>query len=390
MCGLGLKSCLAVIGTLLVSCGPTEETVDWSLEVPTDLPDIEMPIEIPIQAMASQLRIARTSTGNRLILQETRNLFNSDGSGKERAYGAILGAGEVDLNTAQFSFEQIATGRVLLREKDSPVLAYNFGVQLPTTVPHDRKRSTYLHPVYDLDGTSLTDDFPEDHYHHRGLSWMWPQVIVAGQRHDLWHLQGVSQKFVEWLAMETGPVCATLGVKNVWLLDGRTIVDEWVWVRAFRASRLGRVLDISLTWRAVETVTLTGEGTKGYGGLCFRLSPRSDAVITNREGRLTGDSDLQPSMWADQSGLFQESRWSGVAIFQHRANAGYPAGWCLRHYGFLGVSWPGLERYALGAGELLTLRFRIWIHRGDVRAGRVEDAFAVFSKMSDFRLEGSS
>ena len=37
-------------------------------------------------------------------------------------------------------------------------------------------RSNYFHPLYDVDGNVLTEDFPNDHIHHRGIFWAWHQV----------------------------------------------------------------------------------------------------------------------------------------------------------------------------------------------------------------------
>ena len=82
-------------------------------------------------------------------------------------------------------------------------------MQLPEGVPERYRRSSYIHPVYDLKGNILTDDFPGDHYHHRGLSWMWPKVFIDTARYDLWHiygqageLEGIHQVFEKWLVKE--------------------------------------------------------------------------------------------------------------------------------------------------------------------------------------------
>ena len=42
-------------------------------------------------------------------------------------------------------------------------------------------RSNYFHPLYDLDGNVLTEDFPKDHIHHRGIFWAWHQVRINGK-----------------------------------------------------------------------------------------------------------------------------------------------------------------------------------------------------------------
>lgn len=160
------------------------------------------------------------------------------------------------------------------------------------------------------------------------------------------------------------------------------MVDEWVWVRVFAAGKRGRAIDLNLTWQAREEILIQGQEEKGYGGLCFRVAPRGHAVITTPSGRLLEDSDLQPFPWADYSGVFgRNQETSGVAIFQHSSNLDFPAGWCLRYYGFLGVSWPGIDPYVLEPGQPITMRFRIWIHDGDARNGAVEQAYAGFSSL---------
>jgi hypothetical protein len=59
------------------------------------------------------------------------------------------------------------------------VFVYNYGMQLKPGVPEDRRRACYLHPVWTPGGTIVTDDFPADHYHHRGIFWAWPRVKVG-------------------------------------------------------------------------------------------------------------------------------------------------------------------------------------------------------------------
>ena len=41
--------------------------------------------------------------------------------------------------------------------------------------------NNYLHPVYSLNGDTLTEEFPEDHLHHRGIFWAWHQIYVGEQ-----------------------------------------------------------------------------------------------------------------------------------------------------------------------------------------------------------------
>lgn len=40
-------------------------------------------------------------------------------------------------------------------------------------------RANYIHPLYGPGGFELTEDFPEDHLHHRDIFWAWHQFIPA-------------------------------------------------------------------------------------------------------------------------------------------------------------------------------------------------------------------
>lgn len=360
--------------------------------IPEGLPDMDIPTEMnsdSLAVMSGEWISVRSEEGeNEFLLQSAPSMFFSNGKNIKKCFCSILPrgiiAGKFELEKSEkheslFSFEEEGGDKLKLLESGTAVFVYNFGMQLPADVPEKYRRSCYIHPVYDLKGNPLTDDFPKDHYHHRGLSWMWPRVTIAGEEYDLWHIEGVRQHFENWLVQEVGPICATLGIKNAWHLDDRKVVDEWVLVRTFRASENGRVIDVCLTWQALEPVQLLGAIKKGYGGLCFRFAPRKETIITTSGGVQEEDSNLLQFPWADESGKFGDSEQvTGVAIFQHPDNPESPDGWCLRHYGFLGVCWPGLEPVTLEPNNPVTLRYRIWVHEGDANVARVEDAFAVF------------
>lgn len=299
------------------------------------------------------------------------------------AAGAITartaGAGEAP--AAGFRLAEPSEGRIQVLEADRPVLAYNWGDQLKEGVPADRKRSCYIHPVWGLDGEELTDDFPKDHYHHRGVFWTWQRINAAGQSVDLWTIKGIRQHFGKWLDRRAGPDSAALAVENTWVIGTKTVAKETVRIEARKAEPPGRAIDVDLTFEAADApVELIGEITKGYGGLGLRFAPRQDTVITTPGGRRDKDSNLERFPWADLSARFAgREEPSGIAIFIHSANPGFPSGWTLRPYGFLGPCWPGLEPHTLRPGKPVTLKYRLWVHRGDAAAGKVAEAYQAYA-----------
>lgn len=370
-------ACLVLCLLVLAGCGRSQPTLHVAGSSASGGVAVPMTLDAAtVDSDADRLAVQR-SRGDELVLQKAPAMAGP--KAQEPVYCTLLNA-----NGDGSTFAWVDRDGVLRLEEDGrPVLAYNYGMQLDEGVPEAYRRSTYIHPIWSPSGTVLTDDFPDDHYHHRGLSWMWPRVQVAGTTYDLWHLRGVRQVFDRWLAKDEGPVCATLGVQNTWQRDGGDpIVEEKVWVRVFKATGQGRAVDVQLTLAAVDQpVQLLGQENqnKGYGGLSLRFAPREETVITTPDGTEGEDSDHKRVAWADESGRFGGAdATSGIAIFQHEANPGFPAAWTLRHYGFLGVAWPGNEGTTLAPGAPVTLRYRLWIHPGSALAGQVADAYAAF------------
>jgi hypothetical protein len=146
-----------------------------------------------------------------------------------------------------FRFADVNDKSLGLWDGKQPVLVYNHGVLLKDGVPANRARSTYVHPLYGLDGEVLTDDFPKDHYHHRGLFWAWPHVKIGERQYDLWDLRGIEQKFERWLKKEAGAT-ATLGVENGWYVGDKKVVQERVWLRVHPATADSRAIDVECAW----------------------------------------------------------------------------------------------------------------------------------------------
>jgi len=71
----------------------------------------------------------------------------------------------------------------------------------------------------------------------------------------------------------------------------------------------------------------------------------------------------------------------GVAIFVSPNHPAFPPSWVLRtsYAGLLNVSWPGLSYALLHPGKPITLRYRLYIHRGDVAASHIQQAYSQYA-----------
>lgn len=269
----------------------------------------------------------------------------------------------------------------MIYEGDAPVMRYVKGEILPEGIPEDRRRSTYVHPIYSLDGKVLTDDFPKDHYHHRGLSWMWIKVSYDDVTKDLWTLKGIRQKYIRH-EQRADASSAELKVYNGWFENGtgRKVIDETATLIAYPASEAGRIIDCTLVFAAVDTPVEIGVSDTGYSGLNLRFAPRKDTIITSSRGPVTKDENRARYAWADLSARFGESQdFDGITIFDHRSNPHFPTGWTLRFYGVLQPAFTSNSAdYRIEPGKPLTLRYRLYVHAGQA------DPAALHSMFDDF------
>jgi hypothetical protein len=293
---------------------------------------------------------------------------------------------------AAFQFTELNNASLKLLEGDKPVFVFNHGVITNENVPKSdgrRSRADYIHPLWGLDGEVLTDDFPIDHYHHHGLFWGWPHVRIGEIEYDLWQYtklddKKIEQRFVRWLARETGPVAAVLGVENGWFVGDKKVMIERVWMQCRHAAGGERSIDLTLNLIPVErAVTLRGAEGKSYGGLTIRCAVgKEDAkktLITVPDGLTKGDLPDTPLPWADLSHTFAgASQPSGVAIFVSQDHPDYPPTWLTRHYGPLCIGWPGIKDKSFEPNKPIQLDYRVWIHQKALDAKILQQAYDAY------------
>lgn len=269
------------------------------------------------------------------------------------------------------------SGQIDIVEDDQPVLRYNYHTVLPPEgfldrlQPDNRKygqpRSDYIHPLFGLDGKTLTADWSKDHPHHRGIYWAWPEVDFRGQRGDLHALQNVFARPTGHIELRNADDWSGIEAENVWKWKDQTpIVLETATIRVWRSGEHGRFVDLTLKFEAIEgDVALARRGTTHYGGLNLRLSPIKQLNISTHTD--TADAKSRAS-WGEARGIWDDSsRTAGLVVFQNPGNPEYPGQW---------IEYPDLPwfqptfptattRYVLKKGAPLILQFRLWVHRGN-------------------------
>ena len=269
-----------------------------------------------------------------------------------------------------------------------PVLRYNHGT-VPVregTHPHfaqgeSYERGDYISPLFGPDGQELTEDYPKDHPHHRGVWWSWPVTRWKDQVADIWAVAGVWSRPVAIRRIAAGPVMALIEVENVWEFgkDQQPIAREEVLIRAFRQSDRCRFVDVEIRLTALaDDVAIGGRPKAGYGGFSLRAAPCQQRKITAFTDPAESASRRS---WLDYSGLFAGGTGTaGVTIFEHAANPDYPNP--LHEYPACNCvmpAYPEAREVVLPKDEPLVLKHRLWIHTGGADEKKLSDAWAAYA-----------
>ena len=285
-----------------------------------------------------------------------------------------------------FAWKPVNDKSLGLWDGDRPVLVYNHGTIGKEGVAERYNRACYVHPLYGLDGEVLTEDFPKDHYHHRGIFWAWPGMKADGKSVQSWIPQGIYYKHEKWIRQEVGKEKAVLEAESGWFVGEKKVVKEGLRLTVHPAAKDSRAIDFELTWTALDQpVTLWGAAGKSYGGFSLRFAPnkgepnankRKDTAITVPTGPCKGkDVEDKPLEWADITGEVAGAPGrSGVAVFVAKDHPDYPPTWLTRHYGCLCVGWPGVKPRDLEPGKPVRCRYRVWVHRGEADLATLQSA----------------
>ncbi len=258
-----------------------------------------------------------------------------------------------------------------------------------------------LWPILGPTGKRMTRDYPmekgkkeaKDHLHHRSLwfshgnvngidFWTEPPTKKTGTI--------VHRKFVK---IESGTQTEIV-TENDWLGPAGKKVLEDQRRLAFGTRGDARWIDFDITLRASQGPVAFGDTKEGTFGLrvaqSLRVDSKQGGEIVNSAGQTNAAAWGKPADWVDYHGPLDGEK-VGIAIFNHPSSFRYPTGWHVRTYGLFAAN-PFAQRsfagergeavsYTLPKGEEITLRYRVFLHRGDEKQGKVAEAFAEYAKL---------
>jgi hypothetical protein len=264
----------------------------------------------------------------------------------------------------------------------------------PKSQEGQHQRNNYIHPLYDLDGNILTEDFPADHSHHRGIFWAWHQIQIDGRNiADSWTCENFACDIVSTRISEQEDSSATLRLKALWKcrLHGTSdqhaaessIVEETTTLRVYPAANDQRKLDFEIRLLALtEGVSIGGsDDEKEYGGFSARLRLPQDIQFRGIYGSLEPQItcvDAGPAVGL--TGSFGAGGQNSVAILRRPSPPQVPQKWVLRREKSMqNPIFPGRTPVDISPSQPTVLRYRIVLQRDTVNGDSLKQLLESYS-----------
>jgi hypothetical protein len=254
----------------------------------------------------------------------------------------------------------------------------------------------FLHPVIGPGGAHMTRSWPirsdvpgetRDHPHHKSI---WVAYGECGNVDNWAEEEGHGwQRHQRFERLVSGRVYGEIAAKNHWCHPGgRKQFEEARTLRFYNLPGGVRLFDIAVTFHMTEKA-VTFRDTKEGGLVSVRVATAMDVEnggkIENGYGGIDENETWgKPAPWCDYSGTVG-GQDAGIAIFDHETNPRYPTGWHVRNYGLMTANCFAWRHYNPEArrkgdmkfrkGQKTTWRYRLYIHRGDARKGKVRQHF---------------
>ncbi|MFX0101979.1 MAG: PmoA family protein [Candidatus Hodarchaeota archaeon] len=254
----------------------------------------------------------------------------------------------------------------------------------------------YLYPLMGPQGQGMTRNFPckkvkgetNDHPHHRSVWTAYGEVAEV----DHWSVSGMHGfiKTKEFPKFSSGVAAGRIVMLTEWknkFGDEDEMIDERREIRIYNLPRGMQQIDFDIKLMANKGDVLFGD-TKEGGFLSIRVATSMDGnkggfIENSFGGKNESECWGKRAPWVDYSGPVNGFK-VGMAILEHPESFMYPTYWHVRDYGLFSANPFGLKYftnkrlngdYTLKNGDSMTFKYRLLIHAGDARDGKVAERY---------------
>ncbi|UGU18206.1 PmoA family protein [Sinomicrobium kalidii] len=249
-------------------------------------------------------------------------------------------------------------------------------------------RANYIHPLYGFNGNALSEDFPEDHLHHRGVFWTWHQLFIKGKRvADPWLCEGIQWK-TDTVSTETDKNSATLKTVVYWLTgkEKNTAVIKENTLISYSRKDDHYIMDFDITLTAlVDDVEIGGsEDEKGYGGFSARLKTSGTITFFSEKGEvIPKNNPVKAGGWVHAIPDYDpdKKQQTGIVIMCDPRKLPSFRGWILRRsQSMQNAAFPGREPIAVPKEKPLKFRNRLVVYRDTLTVAKIQGIYNDFIK----------
>lgn len=245
-------------------------------------------------------------------------------------------------------------------------------------------RCNYIHPLYGLDNTRLTEDFPADHLHHRGVFWAWHQILINHQQvADGWELKNFRQKVIDLEFRQLkgiGYLNTTVDWSSpLWQNGEKPYLQEKTSITMYPKNGNYRRIDFEIKLKALTDRLLIGgsDDEKGYGGFSVRLKLPVDVGFSGEKGSIVPTNTAVESgnfLKIDGSFLKSENK-GGMVLAGNPQNPAPSNSWILRKAASMqNIAYPGRQPVSIPFDEPLVLKYSLLIFTGDMNLKQIKKA----------------
>jgi len=250
-------------------------------------------------------------------------------------------------------------------------------------------RCNYIHPLYGPDGTRLTEDFPADHLHHRGIFWAWHQIIIDNKSvSDGWELKNFQQKVtgVEFLLKKgIGLLNTTTEWKSpLWENGSKAYLKETAKITIYPKTGNFRRIDFEIQLKALtDRLSIGGsDDEKGYSGFSARLKLPSDLTFTGEKGLVEPiNTAIEAGNLMNMNGSFLNGgKQGGVVIWSNPTNPTPSTSWIIRKAASMqNAAFPGRKPVAIPFDQPIVLKYSLLVYQGEMSAKQIKKAVKPFN-----------
>lgn len=259
-----------------------------------------------------------------------------------------------------------------------------FFQKTPKDLNGNYRRCNYIHPLYGPDNSRLTEDFPADHPHHRGVFWAWHQIFIDGKQvSDGWELKNFEQKITDFeYRLRQGLAQINTHVdwlSPLWKGGKEAYLKEETQILIHPASKNIRRIDFEIRLKALtDRLTIGGSADeKGYGGFSVRLKLPQDVVFIGENGPVEPKNEaVDAGHVMNISGSFlKNGKHGGIVIYSNPKNPSPATEWILRKTASMqNAAFPGRNPVAIPFDKPLTLTYSLLIYQGEISAKQIRKA----------------